>query len=184
MCPLWQSSETLAAFRTTSEPTSCTVHAGPHPPFALSLCVWLLNYWCLCIADFGLCVVPGECSSKADGGIYLTQKVGLYSSSCPHNRAAIPMDMTSALPHREDVLTHTRRSICFHLPLKLYTGRRWEQWFGLRLFMSQQWKKMVTEWAVMLENPSQKHTLLSLTCVLHWWLRLKYQIKGQTLNVG
>lgn len=58
---------------------------GPHPPFMLSLCVWLLNYWCLCIADFGLCVVPGECSSKADGGIYLTQKVGLYCSSCPHN---------------------------------------------------------------------------------------------------
>lgn len=81
-CPLWRASETLAAFRITSEPTLCTVQDPTLPSPSHS--VWLLNYWCLCIADFGLCVVPGECSSKADGGIYLTQKVGLYSSSCPH----------------------------------------------------------------------------------------------------
>lgn len=59
-------------------------HPGPHPPFSLSLCVWLLNYWCLCIADFSLCFVPDEYSCEADRGIHLTQKVGLYSSSCPH----------------------------------------------------------------------------------------------------
>lgn len=76
----------------------------PHPPFTLSHCVWLLNYWCLCIADFGLCVVPSGCSSKADGGIYLTLKTGFYSSSCPHTTR--PSQWIWPQHHWEDTLTH------------------------------------------------------------------------------